>query len=112
VWVPVSAGLALAGHRVHAAILFVVGLAVISTIDNVLRPWLARLGRLRLPMVVVFLSMIGGLRLIGGWGLLLGPLLVRLGVEARAIARDAAKLSGTGRVDTEPARGDNRRLFS
>jgi predicted PurR-regulated permease PerM len=87
VWVPLSIGLALEGRRVSAAILLLLGFAVIGTVDNLLRPWLARVGHLRLPMVVVFLSMMGGLRLIGGWGLLLGPLLVRLAVEARAIVR-------------------------
>jgi predicted PurR-regulated permease PerM len=88
VWVPVSVGLALSGQKVRAAILVAAGIGVIGTIDNVLRPWLARVGRLRLPAVVVFLAMLGGLRLIGGWGLILGPLLVRLAVEARAIVRE------------------------
>jgi predicted PurR-regulated permease PerM len=82
VWVPVAIALWLTGHVARAVILLALGLGVIATVDNVLRPWLARLGRLRLPASVVFIAMMGGLRLIGGWGLILGPLLIRLGAEA------------------------------
>ncbi|HTQ41284.1 MAG TPA: AI-2E family transporter [Polyangiaceae bacterium] len=90
VWLPVAVGLALMGQLVRAAILLALGLGVISTVDNVLRPWLARLGRLRLPALVVFVAMMGGWRLIGGWGLILGPLLIRLGAEALSIASGRA----------------------
>lgn len=89
VWVPVAIGLAMGGHVVRAGIMLAVGLGVIATVDNVLRPWLARAGRLRLPTAVVFVAMMGGWRLVGGWGLLLGPLLVRLGAEALSIAAEA-----------------------
>jgi predicted PurR-regulated permease PerM len=88
VWAPVAVALALSGHPVRAVVLGVVGVGVISTVDNVIRPWLARAGHLHLPAVLVFLSMLGGLRLIGGWGVLLGPLLVRMGVEALSLERD------------------------
>jgi predicted PurR-regulated permease PerM len=86
VWAPIAVALALGGHPIRAAILAALGVTVIGTIDNVLRPWLARVAHLRLPVVVVFLSMVGGLRLAGGWGLVLGPLLVRMGVEACELA--------------------------
>jgi predicted PurR-regulated permease PerM len=89
VWGPVAAGLALGGHPVRAVVLVALGLGVIGMADNVLRPWLARAGRLKLPTVVVFVSMIAGLRLLGAKGVLLGPLIVRLAVEGLAIARDA-----------------------
>jgi predicted PurR-regulated permease PerM len=88
VWIPIAVILAVTGHVVRAVILAVLGMGVISTIDNVLRPFLARAGQLKLPVAVVFVSMLGGLLLVGGWGLLLGPLLVRLAVEAFAIARE------------------------
>jgi predicted PurR-regulated permease PerM len=87
VWAPVAAGLAIAGHPVRAMILAAVGLGVIGTIDNVLRPFLARAGKLRLPAVVLFLAVLGGLDLAGGWGVVAGPLLVRLAVEGLAIAK-------------------------
>jgi predicted PurR-regulated permease PerM len=91
VWVPVAAGLALTG-RVPAAIgLAVVGLLLISTADNLARPWLAKRGQLQLPAFVVMVAMFGGVELVGGWGLILGPLVVRLAKEAILIRSDAAR---------------------
>jgi predicted PurR-regulated permease PerM len=89
VWVPVSAGLAITGRPIAALSMAIVGVAVISTIDNVARPWLAHRGRLRLPTWVVLVAMFGGVELFGGWGLLLGPLIVRLAKEALVISREA-----------------------
>jgi predicted PurR-regulated permease PerM len=90
VWVPVTAGLALTGRPVAAIVLGAIGLGVISTIDNLARPWLARRGQLQLPTYVVLISMFGGLELLGGWGIVLGPLIVRLGKEALMIRAGAA----------------------
>ena len=89
VWIPVTAGLALTGRPVAALSLGIVGVAVISTIDNLARPWLAHRGQLKLPTWVVLVSMFGGVELVGGWGLILGPLLVRLAKEALVISREA-----------------------
>jgi predicted PurR-regulated permease PerM len=82
VWVPVAAGLALTGRTTEAIILGVIGIAVIGTVDNVARPYLARRGQLQLSTWAVLIAMFGGIELIGGWGLLLGPLAVRLAKEA------------------------------
>lgn len=87
VWVPVAAGLALADRPVAAVVLVIAGVAVIGTIDNVVRPYLARRGHLQLPTYVVLLAMFGGIEIMGAWGLLIGPLLVRLAKEAAMIAR-------------------------
>ena len=39
-------------------------------------------------MFVLLVAMFGGLATVGAWGLLLGPLLVRLAVEAVSIERE------------------------
>lgn len=88
VWGPVAAGLAVTGQVAEAVALAAVGLVVISTIDNLVRPWLARRGHLALPTWVVLLSMFGGIELFGGWGLLMGPLIVRLAKEVLVIYRE------------------------
>src|SRR6185436_10017871 len=85
VWVPVTAGLALTGRTGAAIALGVVGVGLIGTVDNVARPYLARRGQLQLPTWVVLFAMFGGIELIGGWGLLLGPLALRLAKEALLI---------------------------
>jgi predicted PurR-regulated permease PerM len=85
VWVPVAAGLALIGRTEAAIVMAAIGVLVIGTIDNVARPWLARRGELALPAWVVLIAMFGGIELIGGWGVLFGPLVARLAKEALAI---------------------------
>ncbi len=87
VWVPLAAGLALTGRTVSAAILIGVGIFVIGTVDNVLRPVFARFGKLDLSTFVLLTSIFGGLAFFGAWGLVLGPIFARLAKEALIIAR-------------------------
>jgi predicted PurR-regulated permease PerM len=63
---------------------------VVSTADNFVRPMLSRYGKLRMPTFLLLVSMLGGLGLFGAWGVLLGPLLVRLAVEGLEIWRERA----------------------
>lgn len=87
VWLPLAIELALSGSYGRAGLVVIAGV-VTSTVDNVVRPFLARHGRLTLPVFVVFASMLGGVALVGPAGALLGPLVVRLAVEALDILRD------------------------
>lgn len=88
VWVPVTAGLALTGQSGKAITMAAIGIAVVSTIDNLARPWLAHRGKLQLPMWIVLVAMFGGVEVMGGWGLIMGPLIVRLAKEALVISRE------------------------
>ncbi|MDQ3030999.1 MAG: AI-2E family transporter [Myxococcota bacterium] len=88
IWVPVAAGLALTGRESEAVILAAIGVLVVGTVDNLLRPVLARWGRLHMHMFVVLVSMLGGLAVMGGWGLMMGPLVVRLTLEALRISKE------------------------
>jgi len=101
VWVPVAVGLAISGRTGAATAMAVVGVVVISSIDNVLRPWLSKWGHLNLPTFVVMVAMFGGLALFGAWGLVLGPLVVRFAVEALKIAREEG-LFRPSRAEPQP----------
>jgi predicted PurR-regulated permease PerM len=94
VWVPVAVGLAATGRPVAAVVLGILGLAVIGTVDNLARPYLARRGRLQLPTYVVLVAMFGGIAVIGVWGVIVGPLVVRLAKEALVIVCDASGEQG------------------
>jgi predicted PurR-regulated permease PerM len=87
IWVPVAVGLLLTEHPIKAAILAVVGTGVIGTIDNLLRPVFARMGALQMPMLLLFVSAFGGLMVLGAWGAIMGPLVVRLTIEALAMIK-------------------------
>jgi predicted PurR-regulated permease PerM len=82
VWGPVALGLLMTGHPVKAIVLTGVGVFVVGTADNVLRPWLSKRAHVGMPTPLVLLAIFGGIAFFGGWGLLLGPLVVRLAMEA------------------------------
>lgn len=94
VWVPIAAGLGLTGKTTHALVLVAIGVLVISTVDNVVRPVFSRWGELKMPSFLILISVFGGLAVVGMWGLVLGPLLCRLAIEVLAIAREQ-RLTGT-----------------
>lgn len=87
VWVPVAIGLALAGKTVAAIVMAVIGVLVIGTVDNVMRPVFSRFGKLELSTFVLLTSIFGGLAVFGAWGFILGPLFARLAKEALIMAR-------------------------
>jgi len=89
VWGPVALGLALTGRPVAAAVLVGMGVIVIGSLDNIMKPMLAKWGHLQLPTFLVLVGMLGGFVVVGPWGLLLGPLVLRLAKEAVAISREA-----------------------
>ena len=91
VWIPIAVALAIAGRTTEAVILAACGALVISTIDNLVRPYLARRGQLHLPTYVVLIAMFGGVAIWGGRGLIIGPLVVRLAKEALVLVRVKAE---------------------
>lgn len=106
VWVPVAAGLALSGKFGSAAILVGVGVLVIGSVDNLLRPVFARVGSLDLSAFILLVSIFGGLAVFGIWGFILGPLVVRVAKEALVLAREdrlTETLSEAGEASVEEA---------
>lgn len=89
VWIPVSIWLA-ANGRPWACGIFVVWCAgVVSTIDNILRPYFAKSG-VKLPGMMLFVGMFGGLIAFGVVGLFLGPIILYLLRELMVVVNEAA----------------------
>lgn len=63
------------GHSGSAAFLAIWGIAVVSSIDNVVKPLLMR-GRLEINTGITFFALLGGAATFGPVGLLAGPLIV------------------------------------
>ncbi|MFC6633623.1 AI-2E family transporter [Microbulbifer taiwanensis] len=77
IWFPAALYLYAIGEPVKASVLMVYGFAVISLVDNILRPILV--GRdTKLPDYIVLFSTIGGLMMFGISGFAIGPLLAAL----------------------------------
>ncbi len=77
VWVPAAIGLAISGDYTKAIILTLVGQFVISSIDGFLRPILVG-QRAKMHELVIFFSVLGGLKYFGLLGILLGPIVMSL----------------------------------
>ena len=88
VWVPVTAGLYLSGRPQAALVLLCIGVFV-SVLDNLVRPWLSRYGDLNMSSFLTLIAMLGGAAAFGGFGVLLGPLLLRLAIEGVRVLHDA-----------------------
>lgn len=87
VWVPICIWMGLNGQLWQAIVLAVYAAVVVSSIDNLLRPWI--LGGLqgdnKIHPLWSFLAILGGLLAFGALGLLVGPLILSLGVSALKI---------------------------
>lgn len=81
VWGPLSAFLLASGHVWPALGLAAWGTFLIHPIDNILRPWLVS-GAVRLPFLLVFLGVVGGLAGMGLIGIVLGPMVLAVAWEA------------------------------
>ena len=63
------------------------GMVVVSMVDQLLRPWL--IGQdIQIPVLLLVLSVLGGLALYGLFGLFVGPILVSLLMTAVQIYRE------------------------
>ncbi|MDA8168389.1 MAG: AI-2E family transporter [Nitrospiraceae bacterium] len=77
IWAPAALYLLLTGKVMLGVIMILVGVLVISMIDNILRPYLIG-GRMKMNTLVIFFSVLGGITVFGIIGFVLGPLTVAL----------------------------------
>jgi predicted PurR-regulated permease PerM len=72
--------------------------AAVSVADNFARPLLAKYAKLDLPAYLLFVAMLGGIVVFGTWGLLAGPLFVRLAIEALRLGRERQELGRSSQL--------------
>ena len=73
-----AAGWAFYNDNTGWAIFLAVWAVVVGTLDNVLRPWLIKLGA-DLPLLLIFSGVIGGLFAFGLVGIFVGPVMLAVG---------------------------------
>jgi len=86
VWVPGALYLMAMGEYGKAAILAIWCIAVVSSIDNFIRPYFIS-GRSRMPLLVILLGVLGGLATIGFLGIIVGPLMFTIALEVFRVYR-------------------------
>lgn len=74
VWAPMVVYLYFKGQTPHAIFLFLWCAFIVGSIDNFLRPYFMK-GRSGMSTVVLFFSLIGGIKLYGPMGLIYGPMI-------------------------------------
>jgi len=79
VWGPAAVVMLFSGQIGRGVALIVLGLVIVSGVDNVLRPALIA-GRSQLNGLLVLISVLGGISAMGFLGVVLGPVLVATGV--------------------------------
>jgi predicted PurR-regulated permease PerM len=77
IWVPAAVGLMLDGEVTRGVLLMVYGASIVMNIDNFLRPKLVS-GRSKVHPVLILIGVLGGLRVFGFIGMLVGPLILAM----------------------------------
>ena len=75
VWAPAAIVLALTGHLGKGVILAALGITVIGTVDNIVRPLIIRKS-VQLHTLLVFFALLGGVKIFGVLGLFVGPVIL------------------------------------
>jgi predicted PurR-regulated permease PerM len=76
IWLPVSVWLIFADGRMMAGTaLAIYGLIIISTVDNVIRPWIL-VEKASLHPLAALVGVLGGIQTLGPTGVFVGPIVV------------------------------------
>lgn len=73
VWVPCAGWLMYQGHWGSAIFLTAVGTLVVGTMDNIIRTYVLQ-SDAKLHPLLAFVSVLGGLQMMGLWGVFIGPI--------------------------------------
>ena len=97
IWLPAAAWLYYQGHTGMAIFILIWGAAVVSSVDNILKPILISQGS-AMPFILVLLGVLGGLAAFGFVGVFLGPTLLAV---VYSLVRDWTLNTPTAPVDPQ-----------
>lgn len=86
IWGPGSVYLLLGGSYARGIGLFLFGVLVISMVDNILRPLIIG-SRTKMPTILILFSVLGGIKLFGMIGFVMGPLIMAAFISVFEIFR-------------------------
>ncbi len=102
IWVPAAVSQLLDGETARGVGLLIYGSTIVMNIDNFIRPRLVS-GRTKVHPVLILIGVLGGLKIFGFIGMLVGPLILALLVALIKFYEQAYRhgtLSGTGAPGT------------
>jgi predicted PurR-regulated permease PerM len=80
IWGPAAGYLFFEGLYLKGTIMVLAGVFAISAVDNIIRPLIMK-GKTKMPVLAIFFSILGGIKLFGFIGLIVGPLVFALFVS-------------------------------
>jgi predicted PurR-regulated permease PerM len=98
VWVSGCIYLVAMGHWGKAIFMLAWGAGVISTADNIVRP-LVLSGRVKLHTLLIFFSLLGGVRAFGIVGLFVGPIIVAVAMALLKILEEELAIGQAGSTE-------------
>jgi len=109
IYVPAAIMLIAGGSLAKGIILLALGVAIVSQVDNLLKPMIVG-GRTKIHPLVIFFSMLGGLKAFGLLGVILGPVLASVLLALLEVYKPRSKPAGApgasandGKPTAEPA---------
>jgi predicted PurR-regulated permease PerM len=75
IWLPASVYLIITGSYIQGILLLAYGFLIISTVDNIIKPYLIGT-KSKVHPVIILVGLIGGLKLFGLIGIIAGPLIL------------------------------------
>jgi predicted PurR-regulated permease PerM len=101
VWGPVVLYFVMVGSMGKALVMLAWGVGVVSTVDQILRPWL--IGQdVQMPVLFLVFSILGGLALYGLIGLFVGPILMSILMTVISIYREEYHTASPSQVSVQP----------
>jgi predicted PurR-regulated permease PerM len=86
IWGPTSLYLVIEHNYTQGIGLFLFGVFVISMVDNILKPLIIG-SRTKMPTIIILFSVLGGIKLFGVIGLIMGPLITAVFISVFEIFR-------------------------
>jgi predicted PurR-regulated permease PerM len=87
IWIPSAIWLFMQDQHMAAVGLALYGALVISVVDNIIKPLIIGRGT-KVPVFLLFFTILGGLRVYGFLGIFLGPIIIALGMAFLTIYRE------------------------
>jgi predicted PurR-regulated permease PerM len=100
IWGPAAVYLIVKGAYLQGIGLFLYGTFVVGLADNFLRPWLIG-SRTKMPTIVIFFSVLGGIEAFGIIGLIMGPLIMAVFISVFEIFRHVEDNASIYRLDED-----------
>lgn len=91
VWLPASLFLMASGHIGKGIFLLAFGAGVIGMVDNFLRPYVMS-GQVKLPTLLLFFALLGGVQQFGIIGLFVGPIVLAVTMTLFGMLREEGRI--------------------